>query len=457
MPSTLCSHVPIHSAQGGLTGNSIILTAKRGTTSNGDDDSSAAYNRICVALQALIDEAQLAVQKDSISTTAHVPSDVKVEFQTIQDLSLSQSSPWIDGVSYNGRPSNTRLASRRSPRNSLTLLHPTKVENSSYILPSEYSPAPFYSGTDEVSKIYWRQKHEEQHDRYRKSCQRLTLELEDRFLQNGIATDSDDSEASSVLMPHLRSRTTPSALSPPSSSMPSTPTTPSRPLQGILRSSKKTGSRAERLKKKYQVQFLNPDIQQESRQHRESSTVRFQKQQRQQQQLHQQRQYTDRSVGSTRSRGVVMQLYELWQQTWLRTRIMHVITGSVEVVIIIWVVIRASRATLTWFGIQPANVQEWLTFIYGHRDSAGAKSAKDLYAAIRRDGLQLRQIKAWSRREPEALVQDLVTGAAATASTGLISPSTMVYGPAKKVMAHAVTGVALALLSDGARRLLRKL
>jgi hypothetical protein len=129
---------------------------------------------------------------------------------------------------------------------------------------------------------------------------------------------------------------------------------------------------------------------------------------------------------------------------------MHVITGSVEIVIIIWVVVKASRMTLTWFGIQPSTLNQWITFIYGHRESAST-GAKELYEKIRKDGLQLRQIRTRNLRDPEALVEDLVTG------TGLISPSKLVYGPAKRVVAHAVTGVALAFLSDGARRLVRRL
>ncbi|CAO3572110.1 unnamed protein product [Mortierella alpina] len=413
--------------------NSRMRSTRRGSPTN-DDDSAAAYNRICTALQSLINAAQSAVHDQAIALDS---SGIKIEEFSAQHSTAQQLSPWMDSLKDSS--STIQLASRSSPRNSLTLLHSPNLDYAPHHSLSEFSSAPFYSGTDEVSKIYWRQKHEEQHDRYRRSCQRLTLELEGRSL--GTATESDDSEAGMTLL--RRSQTTR-----PSSAQSSTPTTPNQPLQSILRSSKKTA----RLKKKRQVQFLNADVEVEAPQEPESSepsAVLYRKQQRQKK-----RQYTDRSVGSTHSRGVIMQLYELWQQTWLRTRIMHVITGSVEVVIIIWVVIRASRATLTWFGIQPSSVKEWLAFIYGHRDSTGA-SAKELYAAIRRDGLQLRQIKAWHRKEPEALVGDLVAGA--VASTSLISPSAMVYGPVKKVVAHAVTGVALALFSDGARRLLRKL
>ncbi|KAF9570466.1 hypothetical protein EC968_001802 [Mortierella alpina] len=437
MPSIVCinsAHVSVTSPPASHRDSSRI---GRGDPTH-HDDSAAAYNRICSALQSLIDAAQSAVQDQ----TSLLDSSSKVEESGAEHSTPPRLSPWTESLKYSS--SNLQLASRSSPRNSLTLLHSTKLDYASHDHLSEFAPAPFYSGTDEVSKIYWRQKHEEQHDRYRKSCQRLTLELEGQCF--GSTTESDDSEAGMTLIRRSNAGR-------PSSAQSATHNTPNQPLQSILRSSKKTA----RLKKKRQVQFLNADIEVEIRQEpessepesSESSPALYRKQQRQKQ-----RQYMDRSVGSTHSRGVVMQLYELWQQTWLRTRIMHVITGSVEVVIIIWVVIRASRATLTWFGIQPASVKEWLAFIYGHRDSTGA-SAKELYAAIRRDGLQLRQIKAWNRKEPEALVGDLVAGA--VASTSLISPSAMVYEPAKKVMAHAVTGVALALFSGGARRLLRKL
>ncbi|KAF8932740.1 hypothetical protein BGZ58_006847 [Dissophora ornata] len=407
--------------------------------SAGIDDSNIVYNRICVALQALIDEAQVALHKNAAAKqTLSNTGDEALTSPPNEEISTQDTTILLD------RPHRSEhdLARRISHRSSLTLLNPIKIHtDDSQAHELANSPTSYYSAKDEVSRIYWKQKHEEQHDRYRKSCHRLTLELEGRFL----TTDSDDSDASRSSQRHWG----PSSSA--QSSMPSTPTTPTQPLQGILRTSKKDGTKRERHKKRCQVQFLNADIP-ETRQDTAVSTTLYR--QKEQEPKQKQRQYTSRSVGSTRSRGVVLQLYELWQHTWLRTRIMHVITGSVEIVIIIWVVIKASRMTLTWFGVQPSTINQWVTFIYGDRGGAGA-GAKDLYAKIRKDGLQLRQIKAWSQREPEALIVDIVAGAAA--STSLISPSKMVYGPTKRVMMHAATGVALAFLSDGARRLVRRL
>ncbi|KAK5816691.1 hypothetical protein F5H01DRAFT_341467 [Linnemannia elongata] len=457
-----------------------------------DDDLNNVYNRICIALQALIDDAQSALQKNStIKHTCPSPGEegatCHCQAATSPPTSSRSSSPNPPlriAPGYD-RTQDSPLACRSSPRNSTTLLKPLKTENQDIHEFTMYGPTPLYAGTDEVSRMLWKQKHEEQHDRYRKSCHRLTLELDGRLL----STDSDDSEASSFdLLRRSRHRpssstqssrpSTPSTPTTPSiPGTPTTPTTPTRPLQGILRSSKNT----ERLKKKCQVQFLNADIEgvrsrdqtssprplhRPTRSSASSSSTKNQ-QDKQQQKLQPRqepepqqavlRQYTHRSVsvGSNSSRGVVLQLYDLWQQTWLRTRIMHVITGSVEIIIIIWVVLKASQATLTWFGVKPKNMSEWLMFIYGQRDTAGSQ-AKELYAKVRRDGLRMRKVKAFTQKEPEALVEDLVAGM--TASTnGLMSPSAIVYGPAKKIVAHAVTGVALAFISDGARRLLRKL
>ncbi|KAG0274660.1 hypothetical protein BGZ95_009575 [Linnemannia exigua] len=480
-------------------GTHPLLQSSRGSGVS-DDDLNNVYNRICIALQALIDDAQSALLKNP--TTKHTctkpgeegpPCYCQAPSQPNSRNSTPSPLPRVPpgyDIDLQNSPS---LACRGSPRNSTTLLKPTKTESLDIHHLAVYGPAPSYAGTDEVSRMLWKQKHEEQHDRYRKSCHRLTLELDGRFL----STDSDDSEASSFdLLRRSRHRyststnsSRPSIPSTPTTpsipSTPTTPTTPTRPLQGILRSSKNT----ERLKKKCQVQFLNADIEGSRSRDRESSPrplhrptrssftqnqhQRQQQQQQEQQQQQQQlklltrqepeaeqqvlRQYTHRSVsvGSNRSRGVVLQLYDLWQQTWLRTRIMHVITGSFEIIIIIWVVIKASQATLTWFGVKPKNINEWMMFIYGQRDTAGA-SAKELYDKVRKDGLRMRQVKAFTQKEPEALVEDLVAGV--TSSTnGLLSPSTIIYGPAKKIVAHAVTGVALAFFSDGARRLLRKL
>ncbi|KAF9194478.1 hypothetical protein BGZ50_006203 [Haplosporangium sp. Z 11] len=310
---------------------------------------------------------------------------------------------------------------------------------------STFSPLPSWSDTDDVLTLPRTQPHDDRHELYKDSCSIWAVELESRMLDS--ASEDDDS----------RTRMTISTQS--TTALPRPLSSPTWPLHGILRTSQTAGSRAKRSQKKFTVQFQDPDIQPENGHELEprpsssssSSALLHPRQAVAQRQQLRQRQYTNRSVGSSRSQGVLIQLYELWQQTWLRKRILHVITGSVEVVIIIWIVIKASQATLTWIGIQPINVREWLAFVYGNRNGTGT-SVKELYAKIWKSGLLSGQ---WSRREPEAIMKDLVQGT--VASTSRASPTTLVYGPAKRVMAHAVTGVAIALLTDGAQRLVRKL
>ncbi|KAF9583681.1 hypothetical protein BGW38_008874 [Lunasporangiospora selenospora] len=496
----------------------ILLTDKR--KAGADEDSNAVYNRICTTLQSLIDEAQSALQKSDTPTSPTNPSngqDTKAGSSVLTPKGREGDAPLRPLSSIRTRTLNSSgvgtsplssptTANRRNPRDSFSrfdnndherISRPPMFKSFETDDPlSLYNPwESTYAGTSEVSRIYWRQKHEEQHDRYRKSCQRVTLELEQRFYNT--STDSDDSEA-----PSERSAvsTTLSAIGLGPSSSLARDTRPlhrssssvSLPLRSSLR---KSGSKSERLKKKYQVQFLNlqpldpmessattasastststPTSTSGSSPSTSSSSKRDDRYElTSRQRDHQvQRSVKHQSVGSNRSRGVVLQLYELWQQTWLRTRIMHVIAGSVEVVIIIWIVIRASRATLTWFGIQPKTFSEWLSFAYNRqwRITGGSSSmassssaaavgttAKEIYAKIRKDGIRLRHVHMWNQGEPEALVEDVVMGMKVGSSPGL-TPSNVIYGPAKKVLIHAATGVVLACLSDGARRLARKL
>ncbi|KAI1314876.1 hypothetical protein EDD11_001599 [Mortierella claussenii] len=426
-------------------------SSQEGLSGHGEDPS-IVYSRICVALQDLIGEAQLALQNLGGKRKSLTLID-DAYLETLGDtLSAPKMSEPVDAYNRSSGGFDSRFTcSGRGTAESLAMVPGsiTVYEDDSFIYGlSAYSATSFYSATDECSRIYWRQKHEEQHDRYRKSCHRLTLELERNF--HGLSTDSDDSETSYCGISSRRRSSIILSSSSANSPRLSTLATSTRPLQGILRSSKKDDVGVAKLKKRYQVQFLNADAKGSSR--KETALASSSRDQKSPE--YERPQYTSRSVGSTRSRSVILQLYDLWQHTWLRTRMMHVITGSVEIVIIIWVVIKASHLTLTWFGIQPSSVRQLITFIYGHRGKTGT-GAKELYAKIRKDGLQLRQIKAWSPIEPETLVEDLVAGAAA--STSLITPSKVVYGPAKSVIVHAATGAALAFLSASARGFVRKL
>lgn len=111
--------------------------------------------------------------------------------------------------------------------------------------------------------------------------------------------------------------------------------------------------------------------------------------------------------------------------------------------VVVFVLIRSVKASLSWVGLQSWVEVDWFSWLYGQRD-AGA-SAKELYEKIKRDGLrrhvQLRQIK-----EPEA----------PEAATSLLSPARVVYGPAKKALKDVAAGAALAYVSDNVWRLIKK-
>ncbi|KAF9024072.1 hypothetical protein CPC16_002749 [Podila verticillata] len=138
-----------------------------------------------------------------------------------------------------------------------------------------------------------------------------------------------------------------------------------------------------------------------------------------------------------------MQLYGLWKQTWLRTRIMHVLTGSVEVMVVVFVLIRSVKASLSWVGLQSWAEVDWFSWLYGQRDSGA--SAKELYEKIKRDGLQWRRVPMRQIKESEA-----------PEATSLLSPARIVYGPAKKALKDVAAGAALAYVSDNVWRLIKK-
>ncbi|KAG0212049.1 hypothetical protein BGX28_006947 [Mortierella sp. GBA30] len=145
--------------------------------------------------------------------------------------------------------------------------------------------------------------------------------------------------------------------------------------------------------------------------------------------------------------------------TWLRKRLMHVLTGSLEIMLILWVILKLSEVSMKWIGIRmmKGGPQAWLMYIYGDRDGAGS-AAKELYEKIRRDGLRLRQMETWRQKESELLMQDFI---ASEATSGIprtpFTPAGMIWAPAKRMIAHAVSGVVLAYLSDRARSIARKL
>ncbi|KAF9311854.1 hypothetical protein BG003_006899 [Podila horticola] len=416
-----CHHLSHHSAEGTLVG-SDECGSESGETTNfprhaQDEDVNVIYNRICVVLQSLILDAQKALQRTSISVAS------------------SCQCPNCDEINHHHllpRPHPSLYLSESSFDSERFWDHPTPRTQQYTMRPS------LYSGNNDYSRILWQQKQQEQHERYRKSCSRLNQELDIGLVDARVVTgsESDSSFYGSI------SLASPSSSSPPSSA---SSTQPSSPISisyrpGVLRAPLKSSIKgrfssdseasSEPRRKKNQVQFVDSDETPKRRPSRSPRRV--------------QRRYKSQAVGSNSSTNIVMQLYGLWKQTWLRTRIMHVLTGSVEIMVVVFVLIRSVKASLSWVGLQSWAEMDWFSWLYGHRDSGA--SAKELYEKIKRDGLQWRHVQLRQIKEPEA----------PEAATSLLSPARVVYGPAKKALKDVAAGAALAYVSDNVWRLIKK-
>ncbi|KAF9084132.1 hypothetical protein BGX23_010820 [Mortierella sp. AD031] len=338
------------------------------------------------------------------------------------------------------------------------------------------------------------EKQLEQYERYRRSCDRVSLELEMLLNDTMMDTDyADDYNPLAALFPLLTespfAQTHPGATATTPTTQPLT-TSPEGTIvevksqSGLGRTeSLKAGSRAERMQRNFQAQFLSPQV--HTNRHY-SQHYDYQRQQQQHNQYlkfrpvgadnssmqplyrplprHQQRHFRNQGVGASRSQSLLMQLYGLWKQTWLRRRIMHILTGSLEVGLILWVIFKLGEASLSFMGIQllKGGPQTWLLYVYGDREGPGSTVAKELYEKIRRDGLRLRQVHLRRAWESEQLLQEAAAlghghGGVGGQGRTPFSAAGMVWGPVQRMITHAVTGFVLAYLADHAKRLSKKL
>jgi hypothetical protein len=237
-------------------------------------------------------------------------------------------------------------------------------------------------------------------------------------------------------------------------------------------------SKAERVQRKYQAQVLGSQVRARRRRREEiefstttssfspSYTLEPSTRDRCTTEPHH-RHFKSQGVGpSPSSDNILVQLYRLWKQSWLRTRIMHVLTGSLEMMLILWVVFKLSEISLRLMGLPTRLLnetmnqgpQEWLASIYGYRHSAGASAAKELYKRIRQEGLTQRARRILRERESEALLLDHIKAETAPGMpTRHFSPAGMLWGPAGNALAHVISGVVLAYLSDRAKGLSKRL
>ncbi|KAF9134859.1 hypothetical protein BGW39_005574 [Mortierella sp. 14UC] len=506
-------------------GESEVVSSKHGSGS--EDETNVVYNRICSALQSLITEAQSALIRNTSSAILapergpcrHQQQHASRLKQLTQSLGpQGQSIPGLfvddsDLLNNNGNGGNqgdtcSHSSCRTSRRSSINI---SRTERSLFHLrvASPSSAASVTSSSSRMSRSSWRSAHSrmiwkekqlEQYERYRRSCDRVSLELE--MLLNDTMMDTDyvdDYNPLAALFPLLTEL--PLAPSHPVTRTPTTSPLSTTP-EGSVTDSKvqprrngraealRAGSRAERMQRDFQAQFLSPQVhtsrshgrlydyqghyQQYQQQKPPSTYLRFRSSNSSARPLsrHQQQQpphFRNQGVGASRSQSLLMQLYGLWKQTWLRRRMMHILTGSLEVGLILWVIFKLGEASLSFMGVPllKGGPQTWLLYVYGDRQGPGSTVAKELYEKIRRDGLKLRQVHLRRTRGSEQLMQDfvvaeaaasgLVAGVAGSAGKTPFSAAGMVWGPMLRMVTHAATGFVLAFLVDHGKRLSKEL
>ncbi|KAF9139851.1 hypothetical protein BG015_001882 [Linnemannia schmuckeri] len=516
-------------------GESEVVGSKHGSGS--EDETNIVYNRICHALQALISEAQTAlVRNTSAALFAPPPSErgpcrhhqqqhanrlkqltqnQGPQGQSIPGLFIDDSELLSNGSSSNQGDTCNHSSCRTSRRSSINLsrspfhLRVASPSSAASVTSSSSRMSRSSSRKSAYSRMIWKEKQLEQYERYRRSCDRVSLELEMLLSDTRMDVDYDDDHSNPLgsLFPLLTESpfahlhpgasetakgTTPTAAPPLSTATPDD-TAKSQPGQGGRAEALRVGSRAERMQRNFQAQFLSPQVHtsrsyshlydyqgHQHQQHAPSPYLRFRSSGRGSSSMNpilprqqQPRHFRNQGVGGSRSQSLLMQLYGLWKQTWLRQRIMHILTGSLEVGLILWVIFKLGEASLSFMGVPllKGGPQTWLLYVYGDRQGPGSTVAKELYEKIRRDGLKLRQVHLRRAvvRESEQLMQDFVVSEAASGLVGLGQPggnqgtktpfsaAEMVWGPVQRMITHAATGFVLAYLADHGKRLSKKL
>ncbi|KAG0327198.1 hypothetical protein BGZ99_008179 [Dissophora globulifera] len=556
------------------SGESVAASSKLSGSGGSDEDSNVVYNRICNALQSLISEAQSALvhtttlgsgnatsSAPSVSTERNGPcrhhqhkllqaaapsGQRQLLLSDAPDTTTSSSSSSAltqnlfpaDDVESNQADYCNHSSCRTSRRSSIALLRTDKpLSITSGHIPSASSAATSAATTTSTSvttstianpsrvqahsrrsafsRMLWKEKQLEQYERYRRSCDRVSLELE--MLLNDTIMDQQDlwveysTSSMSPAIPAIATTDTAGAAarslhhSGDSSAALSNSTVPASLLESseqqramsaspedMTRAARKRAgmvSEVERLQRSYQVQLLGPQVRarqlqkhreqpyQQARQHRYRQdrsdapqhlpSQRFSSSASSPSRNGHHRQFRSQGVGSSRPQTLLMQLYSLWKQTWLRRRIMHVLTESLEIVLILWVVVKLSETSLAWMGYQmtKGSSASLMVASAGNQTAigAGAATAKELYKRIRRDGLRIKQVGNLRRKETARSAKEFIEESLATEVAMMGTPrrpftsTAMVWAPTGNLLAQAVSGVVLAFLVDQARQLVKKL
>ncbi|KAF9427845.1 hypothetical protein BGZ94_004029 [Podila epigama] len=311
---------------------------------------------------------------------------------------------------------------------------------------------------DEDSNVVYNQKQQEQYDRYRRSCDMVSLELQ--LLLENPEFDSYESDGSTWDGGGTREKyqgstdaTSPTVSSSTSITLPSY-LSPSQ-YRKLLDSGSLGDSKVERIYPHFQTPLSRPNVQRRQQRHDRLYDSLYR----------QSRHYKNQGVGANRSKSIWMQLYDLWKQTWLRKRFMHVLTGSVEALVILLILVKVSQASLSWIGFPLDNGQNVLTYIFNRKGSLDSKgdaasvAAREIYDKVRRDGLRFRRIQfRQSHPKTEALVHESTLGGVERGKMLTpFTPAGMVFQPMKRMLARTIAGLMLAYICENLRYVTMKL
>ncbi|KAF9323047.1 hypothetical protein BGZ91_003869, partial [Linnemannia elongata] len=464
-------------------GESEVVSSKHGSGS--EDETNIVYNRISLFAPPPPTERG-PCRHQQHQRLKQITQNQGPQGQSIPGLFIDDSELINNGG--NCGHSSCRTSRRSSINLSRSPLHlrVASASSAASVTSSSSRLSRSSSRKSAYSRMIWKEKQLEQYERYRRSCDRVSLELEMLLNDTRMDTDYDD-DYSNPLGKGTRPTTPPSLST-------ATPEEEAKtqPGRGGRMEALRTGSRterAERIQRNFQAQFLSPQVHisrphshlydylgHQNQQRPPSPYLHFRSSEKsssihstpRQQQL---RHFRNQGVGGSRSQSLLMQLYGLWKQTWLRRRIMHILTGSLEVGLILWVIFKLGEASLSFMGVPllKGGPQTGLLYVYGDRQGPGSTVAKELYEKIRRDGLKLRQVHLRRTRESEQILQDfaaseavssLVAGFGPGGNQGAKAPFSaagMVWGPVQRMITHAATGFVLAYLADHGKRLSKKL
>ncbi|KAF9927211.1 hypothetical protein FBU30_003427 [Linnemannia zychae] len=185
-------------------GESEIVGSKHGSGS--EDETNIVYNRICNALQSLISEAQTALvrntsaalfaprergscryQQQHTNRSKHLTLNQTPNGQLVSSLFTDNSDMLSGNIGVGQGDLCSHSSCRTSRRSSISIsraersplhFHATSTSSSVSVTSSSSRMSGRSSRKSAYARMIWKEKQLQQYERYRRSCDRVSLELE---------------------------------------------------------------------------------------------------------------------------------------------------------------------------------------------------------------------------------------------------------------------------------------